>query len=111
MTFRTLVGEPDPFGEPQRGKPYDSELSLVDVGPEPELTRRVLERLDPWFEIERNVTGQHCSGRRLCVDAIISPRDRDRWRDPDVALGVEFKVPDQSILSATPTLTGRSTAD
>ncbi len=56
------------------------------------MTDRVLERLQPWFEIEREVTGTHCSGRRLRIDAIIRPRDTQLWRNPNVAFGLEFKM-------------------
>ncbi|MBM7079114.1 hypothetical protein [Micromonospora humida] len=91
--FRPLAGEPSPFGEHPRGDAYNAELSLDRFGSERELADRVLERLAPWFEIRREVTGRHCSGRSLRIDAMLRPRDAGSWRDPDVAFGVEFKLP------------------
>jgi hypothetical protein len=53
----------------------------------------VCQQLDPFFMIRRQVRGAHCSGRRLRIDAIMRPRDRSGWTDPDPAFGVEFKNP------------------
>jgi hypothetical protein len=99
--FRSLAGEPDPFGEHPRGQKYHAELPLHGFGSEREMAVRVLERLAPWFHIQREVTGRHCSGRVLRIDAIIRPRDQRMWKDPEVAFGVEFKVPDGSLNSYT----------
>jgi hypothetical protein len=94
--FQALAGEPDPFGEhprnPRRGS-YHAELPLTRFSSESELAERVLARLDPWFVIEREVSGQHCCGRSLRIDAIIRPREPHRWRNQRVAFGLEFKLP------------------
>lgn len=95
--FKPLADEPDPAGPPPRGRPYNAELLLTHLGSEAELASRVLERLDPSFTIAREVTGTHCSGKRLRVDAIIRPRDTGQWADPDVAFGIEFKHPDRDL--------------
>ncbi|MFF4198263.1 hypothetical protein [Nonomuraea sp. NPDC001831] len=62
---------------------------------ERELVDRVLERMQPWFHVQREVVGTSCSGRRLRVDAMLRPRDVAQWRNRDVAFGVEFKLPDR----------------
>lgn len=93
--FEPLAGEPSPFGEYVPGRPFQAELPLTEFDSEREMTDRVLARLEPWFEIKREVSGIHCSGRRLRIDAIIRPRDAERWRNPNVAFGVEFKMEPQ----------------
>lgn len=101
LVFKSLAGEPDPFGEPPRGQPYAAELSLNRFADEADLVERVLERLDRSFIIDQQVTGRHCSGRRMRIDAVIRPRAFGQWKDPDVAFGIEFKLPDGSIKSYT----------
>ncbi|GAA1579578.1 hypothetical protein GCM10009789_36660 [Kribbella sancticallisti] len=71
-----------------------AEFPLDTFGSEAELAQRVLDRLAPWFLIETEVRGTHCSGRNLRIDAVLRPRDaQTTWRNPDVAFGVEFKLP------------------
>lgn len=89
--FKPLADEPDPFGDPHRGSSYQAELPLSGFKSEDELASRVIERLVPWFAVDREVWGTHCSGRRLRIDALIRPRDAHLWKDPDVAFGIEFK--------------------
>lgn len=91
--FRPLAGESSPFGELQRAAAHNEELPLGRFASEKVLADRVLERLAPWFEVRREVVGQHCSGRPLRIDAMLRPRNAELWRDPDVAFGVEFKLP------------------
>lgn len=93
LSFRPLAGEPSPFEPCPPSEYFPWEAPLDNFQSERELADRVLERLEPWFLIQREVRGVHCSGKRLRVDAMIRPRDADRWRDPDVAFGVEFKLP------------------
>jgi hypothetical protein len=76
-------------------------LPLNQFGSESELAGKVLERLEPWFHIQREITGLHCSGQELRVDAMIRPRDALQWRDPDVAFGIEFKIPEGDVRSYT----------
>lgn len=94
--FRPLDGEPDPFGPHPLGRNYSTtaELLLAEFATEADLAERVIERLEPWFWVEREVVGQHCSGRSLRVDAVIRPRNSENWRNPTVAFGLEFKKPD-----------------
>jgi hypothetical protein len=91
--FEPLVGEPSPFGKLPRVPAHNAELPLERFASERDLADRVLERLAPWFEIRREVVGLHCSGRPLRIDAMLRPRNAGLWRDPDVAFGVEFKLP------------------
>lgn len=91
--FKSLAGEPDPFGEPPRGRPYAAELSLNRFTSEAELVERVLERLARGFFIDKQVTGTHCSGRGMRIDAVIRPQVVEQWKDP--------KLPDGSIKSYT----------
>lgn len=90
-SFQPLAGEPNPFGEHPRCGPYQAEIPLTAFRSEREMADRVLARLEPWFYVQREVAGKHCSGRRLRVDAIIRPRQADQWCNPAVAFGVEFK--------------------
>jgi hypothetical protein len=62
---------------------------------EEELANRALAVLDQHFLIEREVSGRHCSGRSLRIDAILRPRDPSGWKDRDPAFGVEFKLAHQ----------------
>lgn len=89
--FRPLSGEPSPFEQPPRGMPWQTVLDYPEMATEAELAERVLERLDPWFQISREVPGQHWTGRTLKVDAILRPRNPRDWKNPDAALGLEFK--------------------
>jgi hypothetical protein len=74
--------------------PSTSEYPLDSFASEAELAQRVLDRLAPWFDIETEVRGTHCSGRTLRIDAMLRPKDAaTSWRNPDVAFGVEFKLP------------------
>lgn len=99
--FKSLAGEPDPRGGPQPGQAYAAELPLNNFGSEAELAKRVLERLDEHFVIVQEVGGTHCLGRRMRADAVIIPRNWQEWKNPNIAFGVEFKLPDGSIRSYT----------
>lgn len=63
---------------------------------EPEFAAQVLAELSRYFSIHEQVMGTHPSGKRLRVDAILVPNDRDKWKRKDVALCVEFKSPSNS---------------
>jgi len=52
---------------------------------------RILNELEPHFEIETEVWGRHFSGKNLRIDAIIQPRDKTEWKNKKAALGIEFK--------------------
>ncbi|KUL59647.1 hypothetical protein ADL32_18935 [Streptomyces albidoflavus] len=94
--FEPLGGEPDPFASevprPPNSITWGVPLEFVGHKSERELSLRVLTRLAPWFHIEEQVPGEHCSGKSLRIDAIIRPRRAELWRNPDVALGLEFKA-------------------
>lgn len=62
---------------------------------EKDFQNRVLEVLDKFFNIDTQITGRHYSGRLMKIDAILKPRQPQSWKDPNVALGVEFKSPDK----------------
>ena len=90
---------------------YDMEAWLAGCGidnTEKGFADSVLARLEPWFEIEREVRGRHAlSGQALRIDAVIIPREWKRWhqillplnRRPEnpqashYAMGIEFKKP------------------
>ncbi|MEH0938324.1 hypothetical protein [Micromonospora psammae] len=59
---------------------------------ERELSAWALGELAQWFTIAREVPGRHCGGRTVRIDAVLRPRDRNLWHDPDIAFGVEFKL-------------------
>ncbi len=59
--------------------------------PDGGLPEQVLPCLEPHFQIHREVTGLHPSGKRLRIDAIAVPRDPSPWARQDIALGIEFK--------------------
>jgi hypothetical protein len=69
-------------------------LALPVIADEKDLADRVLAKLSPFFEIEREVRGEHCSGKRVRLDAILTPHDQDGWLDDSPVLGIEFKVPE-----------------
>ena len=58
---------------------------------ESKLGETILNRLEPHFKIDREVPGTHFSGRQLRLDAVVQPRHNCEWKDPEVALGIEFK--------------------
>jgi hypothetical protein len=64
------------------------------VSSEDELATRILARLEPHFHAEREVRGRHCTGKRMRLDAVLTPCDPAPWFDVAPALGVEFKLPD-----------------
>jgi len=44
------------------------------------------------FHIAEQVKGTHFSKAKLCIDAIVRPKDTCKWKNPDVCLGIEFKL-------------------
>lgn len=89
--FTPLAGEPNPFLPPPGGTPWQTALDLASHQSEAILAERVLARLAPWFHIEREVPGLSCGGKTLRIDAVVRPRQPERWKNPEVALGIEFK--------------------
>lgn len=52
----------------------------------------VLAALEPHFLVQREVPGTTCDhATRLRIDAVLRPREPERWKNAAVALGVEFK--------------------
>lgn len=66
-------------------------VPLPACASEREFTDKVLGCLEPWFKVEREVTGIHICGDRVRIDAVISPLNPSGFLDPDPAFGVEFK--------------------
>ncbi|QTV80411.1 hypothetical protein [Microbacterium sp. NIBRBAC000506063] len=62
---------------------FDAEQQLVD---------HVVDELSDVFEFHRECWGTHCSGRRMRIDAIATPRDASGWKDPHPVFGLEFKL-------------------
>ena len=56
-----------------------------------ELSRQYLDRLRQDFIIEEQVKGRHFSGKLMIIDAVARPIQSNLWKNPDVALGIEFK--------------------
>jgi hypothetical protein len=52
----------------------------------------VIQRLEPFFNITEEVRGVDAHGRRVRIDAIVTPKDPSQWARPDIALGIEFKA-------------------
>lgn len=51
----------------------------------------ILARMDRHFYVEREVHGNHITGPRMRIDAVIRPRKPEGWKNPDARLGLEFK--------------------
>lgn len=62
-----------------------------ELGQEKDISERVLDRLSKHFRIEEQVQGMHWSGRRLRIDAIVTPLDDSGWKTKSPSLGIEFK--------------------
>jgi hypothetical protein len=43
------------------------------------------------FDIDYQVTGDHFSGKRFRVDAVITPKDQSDWKDDRTAFAIEVK--------------------
>lgn len=67
------------------------EPCVTQMNSEDNLKARWLPHIEQHFEVEQEVSGIHCSGARLRIDAIIKPRDTTHWKNPSAAFGVEFK--------------------
>ena len=63
---------------------------------EAELAQRALTALAPYFHMHPEQWGTHPTGKRLRIDAIAVPKAIWEWSRPDLALGIEFKAPEQS---------------
>lgn len=60
-------------------------------GDESDVRQRVLDALSLYFVIHEEVWGNHWSGKRVRIDAILIPRDDSGWKTKSPRLGVEFK--------------------
>jgi hypothetical protein len=63
-------------------RPFPSEAAMAEY---------VLAELSGTFRIQREVRGEHCSGKPLRLDTVLRPRDPSGWRDESPVFGVEFK--------------------
>lgn len=61
------------------------------IGGEKSAKASVLSRLERHFDIFEEVWGTHWSGRRLRIDAIITPKDDSEWKTKSPRIGIEFK--------------------
>ena len=68
-------------------------MTVATAGREALLAQQAFAALSPHFRIYPEVWGTHPTGKRLRIDAIAVPRDRELWARPDIALGIEFKAP------------------
>lgn len=62
---------------------------------EQDVKERYLRVLRAHFAVQEQVTGQHLSGKKMRLDAVLRPLVIEGWKNPDVALGVEFKDVDR----------------
>lgn len=53
--------------------------------------------LQDHFEIHKEISGKHFSGRWLQMDAIAVPKNKTDWKNKNIALGIEFKDGSSSI--------------
>lgn len=60
-------------------------------GDESDLKRSVIARLASHFDVFEEVWGTHWSGKRVRIDAIITPKDDSEWKTKSPRIGVEFK--------------------
>jgi hypothetical protein len=67
-------------------------MTVLTPGREAQLAQQAIEALQSHFTIDTEVWGTHPTGKRLRIDAIAVPRDREFWSRPDIALGIEFKA-------------------
>jgi hypothetical protein len=58
---------------------------------ENDLKQPYLEKLREYFSVQEEVIGHHFSGKSVRLDAVLRPLNVDGWKNPSVALGVEFK--------------------
>ncbi len=64
---------------------------------EKEFSENILNRLSSDFFIEREVSGTHFTGRKVRVDAIISPKRHFEWKNQSISFGIEFKKHEESV--------------
>lgn len=67
------------------------DVASKSFGGEKEVRESTLARLSSHFLIHEEVWGTHWSGRRLRIDAVITPKDDSDWKTKSPRLGVEFK--------------------
>ena len=58
-----------------------------------EFSKPWFERLEPYFHIYKQVSGIHLSGKKMRIDAVISPKCTNDWKNKNIAFGLEFKSP------------------
>lgn len=95
MELADAIGKRDEV-QPIRTPPAISWRDDQRKNREAAFSRMILGRLDPFFHIYPEVTGKSCDGTPMRIDAIVRPKDTKEWKNPSVALGIEFKVPHHS---------------
>lgn len=64
---------------------------------ENQLSEWMAEELEYYFNVQREVTGTHCSGRRMRIDLLLTPRpdvgrhESHLWKTENPVLGIEVK--------------------
>ena len=75
-----------------RNQDFTSFRDIPFAATEKELREVALRDLERLFRVETEVSGTHCSGSRLRIDAVLRPRDHRAWFDQEKTMfGVEFK--------------------
>jgi hypothetical protein len=91
-SFEPIADELNPFEADDGVWGGGPQVPMGEFKSEEEMAKVVLRRLEPWFDIEREVRGRHSMGAKCRIDAVITPKNGDKWKRSDVALGIEFKV-------------------
>ena len=50
-------------------------------------------KLKEFFYIKKQVKGKHLSGKKMKIDAVITPKDTTDWKNKEIAFGINFKLP------------------
>jgi len=58
---------------------------------ENDVREKYLRILRSDFAVQEEVKGRHLSGKGMRLDAALRPLKKAGWKNPDVALGIEFK--------------------
>lgn len=83
----------DLFDPPQPPFTWNGWEATPEFETESALADYVLTRLAGSFKVDREVRGQHCTGKWLRIDAVLTPLEAAEWLDGwNTALAVEFKL-------------------
>lgn len=85
------VPKPDEYIKDLASRTIKAEMKKAAVGTERSISDSILARLLPYFDIHEQVDGEHFSGKKMRIDAIVTPKDQSQWLTKPAHLGVEFK--------------------